>query len=47
MFFVIVVTDPFPAMDILLEPLRNKLAEAPGLGKSKRYGPLLLSLKGA
>ena len=44
-FFVIVVTDPFPAMDIFLEPLRNKLAEAPGLGKSKRYGPLILSLK--
>ena len=43
--FVIVVTDPFPAMDILLERLKCKLAEARGLGKSKRYGPLILSLK--
>ena len=43
--FVIVVTDPFPSMDIFLEPLRNKLADAPGLGECKRYGPLVLSLK--
>ena len=43
-FFIIVVTDPFPAMGILLEPLREKLAGSPALGKSKRYGPFILSL---
>ena len=43
-FFVIVVTDPFPAMDIFLETLREKLAASPGLGKAKRYGPFILSL---
>ena len=31
-------------MGILLEPLRNKLAAAPGLGNAKRYGPFILSL---
>ena len=43
-FFVIVVTDPFPAMGILLEPLRTKLADSPDLGNARRYGPFILSL---
>ena len=43
-FFVIVVTDPFPAMGILLEPLRKKLAESPDLDNARRYGPFILSL---
>ena len=43
-FFVIVVTDPFPTMGILIEPLRKKLADAPDLGSTRRYGPFILSL---
>lgn len=43
-FFVIVVTDPFPAMGILLEPLREKLANSTALGNTRRYGPFVLSL---
>ena len=43
-FFVIVVTDPFPSMDVLLKPLRKKLADSDGLGDSRRYGPFVLSL---
>ena len=43
-FFVIVVTDPFPAMGILLEPLRRKLTDSPDLGNVRRYGPFILSL---
>ena len=43
-FFVIVVTDPFPAMGILLEPLRKKLADSPDLDNARRYGPFILSL---
>ena len=43
-FFVIVVTDPFPAMGVLLEPLRKKLANSPDLGNVRRYGPFILSL---
>ena len=43
-FFVIVVTDPFPAMGIFLESLRKKLADSPGLGNARRYGPFILSL---
>lgn len=43
-FFVIVVTDPFPAMGILIEPLRKKLADALELGNARRYGPFILSL---
>ena len=43
-FFVIVVTDPFPAMGILLDPLRSKLTNSPELGNSRRYGPFVLSL---
>ena len=43
-FFAIVVTDPFPAMGILLEPLRKKLIDAPDLNDSRRYGPFILSL---
>ena len=43
-FFVIVVTDPFPAMGILLEPLRKKLANSPDLDNTGRYGPFILSL---
>lgn len=43
-FFVIVVTDPFPAMGVLLEPLREKLANTEAVGESRRYGPFVLSL---
>ena len=43
-FFVIVVTDPFPAMGVLLESLREKLANLPVLGNTRRYGPFVLSL---
>ncbi len=43
-FFVIVVTDPFPSMGVLLEPLRRKLADSDGLGDTRRYGPFILSL---
>ena len=43
-FFVIVVTDPFPAMGVLLEPLREKLANAEAVGNARRYGPFVLSL---
>ena len=43
-FFVIVVTDPFPAMGVLLEPLREKLANSAVLGNTRRYGPYVLSL---
>ena len=43
-FFVIVVTDPFPSMGVLLEPLREKLANSGALGDTKRYGPFVLSL---
>ena len=43
-FFVIVVTDPFPAMGTLLKPLRKKLADSPDLGNARRYGPFILSL---
>ena len=43
--FVIVVTDPFPAMGMFLERLRNVLANASDLGNSRRYGPLILCLK--
>ncbi|MDE2815085.1 MAG: hypothetical protein OXK81_00085 [Chloroflexota bacterium] len=43
-FFVIVVSDPFPAMGVLLEPLRKKLASSAALGNTRRYGPFVLSL---
>ena len=43
-FFVIVVTDPFPSMDMFLEGIREKLADLPDCGKAKRYGPFVLSL---
>ena len=43
-FFVIVVTDPFPAMGILLESPREKLANSPDLGNIRRHGPFILSL---
>ena len=43
-FFVIVVTDPFPAMGVLLEPLREKLANSVLLGNTRRHGPFVLSL---
>ena len=42
--FVIVVTDPFPSMDVLLEPLQKKLADSDDLGDTCRYGPFILSL---
>lgn len=43
-FFVIVVTDPFPAMGVLLEPLHEKLANSAVLGNTRRHGPFVLSL---
>ena len=43
-FFVIVVTDPFPTIGVLLEPLREKLANSAALGNTRRYGPYVLSL---
>ena len=43
-FFVIVVTDPFPTMGILLEPLRKKLAESPDLVNVRWHGPFIFSL---
>ena len=43
-FFIIVVTDPFPAIGMFLEPLRKKLADSPDLGDARRYGPFILSL---
>lgn len=43
-FFVIVVTDPFPSMDMFLKPLREELAQVPFIGGEKRYGPFVLSL---
>ena len=43
-FFVIVVTDPFPTIGILLEPLRSQLTNAPDLGNVRKYGPFVLSL---
>ena len=33
-FFVIVLTDPFPAMGVLLEPLREKLTNSAALGNT-------------
>ena len=44
LLFVIVVTDPFPAMGLLLESLRKKLADSTNLGNAQRYGPFILSL---
>ena len=43
-FFVIVVTDPFPSIGMFLEELRRKVDNLPDLGKTKRYGPIVLSL---
>ena len=43
-FFIIVVTDPFPSMDMFLQGIREKLANLPDCGKAKRYGPFVLSL---
>ena len=43
-FFIIVVTDPFPAMGMFLERLRKKLTDSPNLGNARRYGPFILSL---
>ena len=43
-FFVIVVTDPFPAMSIFLEPLQQRLAALPRARDTKLYGPFILSL---
>ena len=43
-FFIIVVTDPFPAMSIFLEPLQQRLATLPVARDTKLYGPFILSL---
>ena len=43
-FFVIVVTDPFPAMSIFLELLQQRLATLPVARDTKLYGPFILSL---
>ena len=43
-FFVIVVTDPFPAMTIFLEPLRKRLADIADAESAQLYGPFILSL---
>ena len=42
--FVIVVTDPFPSWEILLQPLRQRLADAADLEASQTMGPFILSL---
>ena len=42
-FFVIVVTDPFPSWEIMLEPLRQRLA-AVDSGSAQLHGPFILSL---
>lgn len=43
-FFVIVVTDPYPATGLFLGPLRQKLAEAGADVGAKLYGPFILCL---
>ena len=43
-FFVVVVTDPYPAMGILLEPLRERLAVFGETANVRLYGPFILSL---
>ena len=43
-FFVIVVTDPYPSMGILLEPLRQKVSALTIGSDRKLYGPFILSL---
>ena len=43
-FFVIVVTDPYPSMGILLEPLREKVSALAAGSDRKLYGPFILSL---
>ena len=43
-FFVIVVTDPYPSMGILLEPLREKVSALTAGSNRKLYGPFILSL---
>ncbi len=42
--FVIVVTDPFPSWEILLGPLRRRLAAAAVPGNPQLHGPFILSL---
>ena len=42
--FVIVVTDQFPSWEILLRPLRQRLADAADLETSQTIGPFVLSL---
>ena len=43
-FFVIVVTDPFPAMSLFLQPLREKLAAVADCVNAQLHGPFILSL---
>lgn len=42
--FVIVVTDPFPSWEILIQPLRQRLAAAADLTNAQLHGPFILSL---
>ena len=43
-FFVVVVTDPYPSMEILLEPLRERLDAFGETANVRLYGPFILSL---
>ena len=42
--FVIMLTDPFPSWEILIEPLRQRLASAVDLGNAQLHRPFILSL---
>ena len=43
-FFVIIVTDPFPALGVFLEHLREKVAELQSELRTGFHGPFILSL---
>ena len=43
-FFVLVVTDPFPSMGLLLEPLREQLAAFGETVTARLFGPFIVSL---
>ena len=43
-FFVIVVTDPYPSLGILLGPLRERIAALRETANALLYGPFILSL---
>ena len=42
--FVVVVTDPFPALGFLIDSLRERLSELPQQSGVKYHGPFILSL---